>query len=402
MAVKRKSLAERKKAMKTACDAINKLAGETLIGNLENEEIAEVLKVDFIPTVSPRLNAAFGGGWPRGKMSLITGNSDSGKTARLLEDMANGLKTDPDFLGVWIESENSLEEKSINMFGIDAESVKDRFFFLNAGDKPGEEILDYVIRMAHTGVDMIVINSLKCLTPSKEFKDSMADANVALQARLNAKFMRVIIPTIATSGTALCIVQHLSTDIGGFSAYGEATTITGGKAIRYNNVLTVEFKKGNINASHPLHSARDQYMLIKAKVTKNHCVPTRNPYVACEYIVKYGMGTDIITEVIEEAISKGIVSKTGAWIRDYEPGKPAEKGNERTLADGTTAAWNGLAKFTEYVLANPDYFEDLKQRVVDDGMEVESLSEEEIKEIEAQQLIEKNDIAALESMLDAE
>ena len=158
MAIKRKSLAERKKAMKTACDAINKLAGETLIGNLENEEIAEVLKVDFIPTVSPRLNAAFGGGWPRGKMSLITGNSDSGKTARLLEDMANGLKTDPDFLGVWIESENSLEEKSINMFGIDTDSIKDRFFFLNAGNKPGEEILDYVIRMAHTGVDMIVIN----------------------------------------------------------------------------------------------------------------------------------------------------------------------------------------------------------------------------------------------------
>ena len=398
MAIKRKSLAERKKAMKTACDAINKLAGETLIGNLENKEIAEVLKVEFIPTVSPRLNAAFGGGWPRGKMSLITGNSDSGKTARLLEDMANGLKTDPDFLGVWIESENSLEEKSINMFGIDTDSIKDRFFFLNAGNKPGEEILDYVIRMAHTGVDMIVINSLKCLTPSKEFKDSMADANVALQARLNAKFMRVIIPTIAASGTALCIVQHLSTDIGGFAMYGEATTITGGKAIRYNNVLTVEFKKGNISASHPLHSCRENYMLIKAKVTKNHCVPTRNPYVECEYIVKYGVGTDIITEVIEEAINKGIVSKVGAWIREYKQGMPAEKGNERTLPDGSTAAWNGMAKFTEYVVANPDYFEYLKARVIDDGMEIENLSEEEIAELKNQ---ESEELQELNAMLDS-
>ena len=119
-----------------------------------------------------------------------------------------------DFLGCWIESENSLEESSISMFGIDAEDIKERFFFLNAGDKPGEEVLDYAIRMAQTGVDMIVINSLKCLTPSKEYKDSMADQNVALQARLNAKFMRVVIPTIASSGTALCIIQHLSTDIG--------------------------------------------------------------------------------------------------------------------------------------------------------------------------------------------
>ena len=94
MAVKRKSLAERKKAIKEACNAINKAAGDTIIGNLEDEEIAEVLRVEFIPTVSPRLNNAFGGGWPRGKMSLITGGPDSGKTARLLEDMANGFKTD--------------------------------------------------------------------------------------------------------------------------------------------------------------------------------------------------------------------------------------------------------------------------------------------------------------------
>ena len=48
-----------------------------------------------------------------------------------------------DFLGCWIESENSLEESSISMFGIDAEDIKERFFFLNAGDKPGEEVLSY-------------------------------------------------------------------------------------------------------------------------------------------------------------------------------------------------------------------------------------------------------------------
>lgn len=400
MAVKRKSLAERKKAIKEACNAINKAAGDTIIGNLEDEEIAEVLRVEFIPTVSPRLNNAFGGGWPRGKMSLITGGPDSGKTARLLEDMANGFKTDPDFLGCWIESENSLEESSISMFGIDAEDIKERFFFLNAGDKPGEEVLDYAIRMAQTGVDMIVINSLKCLTPSKEYKDSMADQNVALQARLNAKFMRVVIPTIASSGTALCIIQHLSTDIGGFSMYGEATTITGGKAIRYNNVLTVEFKKGNINAQHPLSNNKDEYMLIKAKVTKNHCVPTRNPYVSTEYIVKYGQGTDTLIEVIEEAINQGVVVKAGAWIREYEPGKEPVKGNERILEDGTKAAWNGMAKFVEYVNTHPEYYEYLKSRVDAANIKAESLSEEEIEEIKEQETYEAQEAEKLEAMLD--
>lgn len=122
--------------------------------------------------------------------------------------------------------------------------------------------------------------------------------------------------------------------------YGDNKAITGGLAIRYNNVLTLELRKGSINAQHPLHACKDQYMLIKTKVTKNHCMTTRNPYVTVEYAVKLGQGTDNTLEIIDLAIENGVVIKTGAWIREYEIGKPHEKGNERVLPDGTKAAWN--------------------------------------------------------------
>lgn len=181
--------------------------------------------------------------------------------------------------------------------------------------------------------------------------------------------------------------------------YGEATTITGGKAIRYNNVLTVEFKKANINAQHPLSNNKDEYMLIRAKVTKNHCVPTKNPYVTCEYIVKYGKGTDTLIEVIEEAINQEVVIKSGAWIREYEPGKPQEKGNEKTLPDGTKAAWNGMAKFTEYVTNNNDYYEYLKDRI-SGNIKSESLSDKEIEELKQNEANEAQEIEELEAMLD--
>ena len=131
-----------------------------------------------------------------------------------LETIAKNIKDDLDFVGAWCESENSLEESSIRMFGLTDKDLKERFIFMNVDDMPAEEVLDYVIRLAQSGVDMIVINSLKALTPEKEFTDSMEDNNVALQARLNAKFMRVIIPTISTSGTALVCVQHYTTNIG--------------------------------------------------------------------------------------------------------------------------------------------------------------------------------------------
>lgn len=392
MAVKKRPVAEKLKELKQVTSAFNKEAGETRIDTVANPDIYERIRIEYIPTASLRLNSAIGGGWPRGKFSLISGNPDSGKTYRLLEDIAYNMKLDPDFMALWVESESSISEEVFDMFGIDRE----RMFFYEVGTDSGEEALDLVIRYAHTGVDMIVINSLKCLTPEKEFKDSMADANVAIQARMNAKFMRVIIPTIAESGSALCIVQHQSTDIG---SYMGGQTITGGKSIRYNNVLTVEFRKATISSGHPLYSVKDDYMLIKAKITKNHCKTTTNPYVTVEYTVRLGQGTDVTGEVVDEAFNQNILSRTGAWIREYNEDGPQEKGNERTLSDGTKAAWNGMAKFTEYLNNNPEYFDYLKARV-ENNVLLEQLSEDEIEELKEQDVEETEFIKDVEEQLD--
>jgi recombination protein RecA len=344
-----------------------------------------------------KLNNAIGGGVPRGKFTLVSGEKDSGKTMLLLETMAKGIKEDPEFVGVWFESEDSLENTSIEMFGITEKEQKERFVFMKTGSIPAESVLDYVIRMAQAGVDMIVINSLKCLTPEKELKDDMADANIAIQARLNAKFMRKIIPVIADSGTALCIVQHLATDIG--VMYGDNKAITGGMAIQYNNMLTMQLRKASINSTHPLYNVKDQYLAIKAKIIKNHCIPTRNPYVTVEYAVEIGRGIDVTQEILDVVFDAGIVDKAGAWIREYNEDGPQEKGNERILPDGTKAAWNGMAKFVEYVNNNPDYFEYLRAKV-EGNFVAESLSSEEIEQLKERESLEQQQLQELESMID--
>jgi recombination protein RecA len=383
--------------MKSAIAAINKKEGETVIGTINNEEIAQKLVIEFIPTPSMKLNNAIGGGIPKGKFTLVSGEKDSGKTMLLLETMAKSIVEDPEFVGVWFESEDSLENTSIEMFGITEKEQKERFVFMKTGSIPAESVLDYVIRMAQAGVDMIVINSLKCLTPEKELKDDMADANIAIQARLNAKFMRKIIPVIADSGTALCIVQHLATDIG--VMYGDNKAITGGMAIQYNNMLTMQLRKASINSTHPLYNVKDQYLAIKAKIIKNHCIPTRNPYVTVEYAVEIGRGIDVTQEILDVVFDAGIVDKSGAWIREYNEDGPQEKGNERILPDGTKAAWNGMAKFVEYVNNNPDYFEYLRAKV-EGNFVAESLSSEEIEQLKERESLEQQQLQELESMID--
>ena len=359
------SQAKRLKNLNDIVDSINKKAGSIIIGNASNEVIRQKLTVEVIPTASMKVNEAIGGGWPKKHFSILTGDADSGKTFLLLETIAKNMKEDPNFIACWIESEGSLNNEPLDMFGID----RNRFYFYAVGSEGGETAMDYIITFAKQGVDMIVINSLKCLTPSKEFKDKMEDANVALQARLNSKFMRIVIPTIFESNTALVAVQHKSTNIG---SYMGGKIITGGEQIKYNSYLTVDNSRVNINANNPLYSMKDQYMQFRSKVLKIHMRTTVNPFVQCEYTVKIGEGTDITGEIVEAAIDQDVLTRKGAWIREYD-----ENGEERLLSENVKCAWNGMSKLLEFLNNNPDYLEYLKNRV-EGNIKSESLSLEEI------------------------
>lgn len=61
---------------------------------------------------------------------------------------------------------------------------------------------------------MIVINSLKCLVPSEEFKKDMNSLQVGAQARMNSKMMRKLTALVGENEVAMVIVQHLTTQIG--------------------------------------------------------------------------------------------------------------------------------------------------------------------------------------------
>lgn len=156
----------------------------------------------------------------------------------------------------------------------------------------------------------------------------------------------------------------------------------------YSSLLTLDFRKRSVLDSDPV--SREDCMKIGVTVKKNHCRQDRMPYLKTEYFVKYGVGTERSVEIIEIAVNSGILTKKGSWFREYgdevdKKGEPIE----RTLPDGTKAAWNGLKNMRAYLVENPDYFEYLVNKVENFGkVDVETLSEEEVKDIEAEQKLE--------------
>lgn len=176
--------------------------------------------------------------------------------------------------------------------------------------------------------------------------------------------------------------------------------LAGGRAIRYSSMLTLDIRKRSIQEADPV--SRDEGMKIGVTINKNHCRQDRMPYLKTEYFVVYGQGTERSIEIIELAEKCGILTKKGSWYREYS-GEYDTKGNplERILENGTKAAWNGMKNTRAYILSHPEYFDYLVNKVENFGqIDVETLSEEEIKKLEEEHKLEETSASEQDITLD--
>lgn len=371
-------------------ESINAKYKRTVCGRLgANEELREQLTMEFIPLPSPTLNEALGGGLPRKRVTIISGVEAAGKTGTLLETIALNQKKDPAFTALWLESEDSLDPGFMEMLGLDMNRL---VIVMHDKERGAEVALDELIAMAETGIfDIVVINSLKALVPKSELDNSLTKDTMALQARMNAKLMRKLGPTIASTNGAIVLVNHLTTSLG--VMHGDPLTQSGGRAIRYWATTILDFRKLSIQDVDPI--GKDEGMKVACHVRKNRCVFNRNPYVKSEFFIVYGEGTEQVLEVLQVCLDKDILQKAGAWIRDTDP----NTGDPRILQDGTVLKWQGKVAFKEFCLAHPEYLDELKHRC--GGGSYESLSEEEIAALEQEDKAAEEAFVALTELQEA-
>lgn len=367
---KKMSLKEKLKILDACASKTNKKYGKVIMGRIgKTPEIMDKLTIKYLPTPSSQLNRDLGGGFPRGRLTIVTGESDSGKTSLLLESIAVNQRKDPNFVAGWLESEQSLEKNYVcETFGIDP----DRFFFIPLDIEIGtEKTLDIVEGLIATGsVDMFCINSLRCLIPSKEREKELTDETIALQARLNAKLMRRWIGLFAQHETAFCVVQHLTTNIG--VMYGETKVLAGGEAFKYWSAIQLYLSKHSIQAADPIE--KGEGLKIGYIVKKNHCTPgAKRQYCKGNYYVRFGEGTDEVAPSINVAIEAGILERHGAWLWWMTPGEEEPRQKFKSKAD-----------FIETMKSNEELWNEFYALIQGD-IPQEFLSEEEIAEIEAEE-----------------
>jgi len=290
--------------------------------------------------VSPSVDAALGGGIPKGSWVIIGAKPKFGKSSLIVHSIAKFLNQFPDSEALYVDTEHRLKPFHLSHPLLDVsrlhvlQSTKGNIL-------SSEDFLTQTELWIKDHPDsIVVVDSTSSLCSSAEqVMDSISGDIRGKGPKILAHFCRKMAPIIPIQDTILVLVTHL---IANTSGYGSPFNEDSGTKIQYQSDVKLRGK----GLEKWEKDGKQIGQIMNWNVEWSALGP---PGGEIKSYLRYNHGIDEVMELVEQAINFGLIVKGGAWFT--------------CNFDGEEKKLQGQDNLCEFIRSEPKYVESLTEQV---------------------------------------